>query len=158
MSRDPVDPARDAGKQRAEESATPTGTIARREKLSHRQFVREYLLPAQPVILTDAAGWPALKKWSPEYLRDRFGDREVDVQRVRHRLGEAIDRIRGSSATAPVQYLHNINIALDLPELLDDLDQLACYSPNWLRRWWFPSRRAQSFRSSTTTTPMSTPS
>lgn len=48
---------------------------------SFDEFVREYYSKHLPVVLTGAvAHWPALRKWTPQYLRDRFGDRQIEVQ------------------------------------------------------------------------------
>ena len=139
---DPEGRSRDPG-DHAVESAT---TIERRSGLSHRQFMREHVLPLKPVILTDAAeGWPALKKWTPRYLADRFGSHEVHAQKTAHRLGEAIERIVRSTAQSPAPYVHNVNISRELPELLADLRPLYCYRPNWLARWWFPAREPLAF-------------
>ena len=65
--------------------------IDRRRGLSHRDFVREYLRPQRPVILTDAIDhWPALGHWTPQYFRTAFGQRPVTVDgrqwRRRNRL------------------------------------------------------------------------
>ncbi len=121
-------------------------TIARRAGLSHRQFMREYMLPLKPLILTNtAADWPALGKWTPAFLAERYGDREVQAQKTRYRLGEAIERITRSTVHAPAPYVHNVDISKDLPELLTDLGPLPCHRPNWLSRWWFPARDPLAF-------------
>jgi SAM-dependent methyltransferase len=45
------------------------------------EFIREYYSKHLPVVLTGAVEhWPALDKWTPQYLRDCFGDREIEVQ------------------------------------------------------------------------------
>jgi Ser/Thr protein kinase RdoA (MazF antagonist) len=44
-------------------------------------FVREYYSKHLPVVLTGAVDcWPALRKWTPEYLLREFGDAQVEVQ------------------------------------------------------------------------------
>jgi len=53
-------------------------TIDRRDGLSLEQFRAEYERPNRPVVLTGAAaGWPAISKWSDDYLRQAFGDSAV---------------------------------------------------------------------------------
>ncbi len=55
--------------------------IERRANLSRWDFVREYLVPNRPVIVTDAlATWPAATRWTPEFLRARFGGLTVALQ------------------------------------------------------------------------------
>ncbi len=44
-------------------------------------FIREYYSKHLPVVLTDGIDkWPALKKWTPEYLSTHFGHVDVEVQ------------------------------------------------------------------------------
>ncbi|KAK7478614.1 hypothetical protein BaRGS_00030146 [Batillaria attramentaria] len=47
---------------------------------SRHKFFNEYLARSRPVIITDAMdNWPAMSKWTTEFLRDRYGDRYVHV-------------------------------------------------------------------------------
>jgi hypothetical protein len=58
------------------------GTLAveRRRNLSVAQFRREYFLTGKPVVLEGmAAGWPAVQKWTFEYLLERCGQDDIDV-------------------------------------------------------------------------------
>lgn len=49
--------------------------IDKRSGLTPEEFKKEYLDTRTPVILTDfAADWPAMEKWTFDYLRDKFGD------------------------------------------------------------------------------------
>jgi hypothetical protein len=55
--------------------------IDRRHDLSPWTFVREYLRPNRPVIVTDAlAAWPAATRWSLAHFRERFGALTVALQ------------------------------------------------------------------------------
>jgi len=57
-----------------------TSKIPRAYMLTQSRFVEEFLQGNQPVIVTgEATKWPAHGKWSPEYLVDRFGERDVLV-------------------------------------------------------------------------------
>ncbi|KAK7485424.1 hypothetical protein BaRGS_00023372 [Batillaria attramentaria] len=48
---------------------------------SRHKFFNEYLARSRPVIITDAMdNWPAMSKWTTEFLRDRYGDKRVAVQ------------------------------------------------------------------------------
>ncbi|XP_060552824.1 bifunctional peptidase and (3S)-lysyl hydroxylase Jmjd7-like isoform X2 [Ruditapes philippinarum] len=50
------------------------------EAPSPLQFYRDFVAPNKPVLIKNAIDhWPALKKWTPEYLRDKIGDQEVTV-------------------------------------------------------------------------------
>ena len=58
-----------------------SGVIERRERLSRDEFFEQYYLQNRPVIITGAFDfWPARALWSFDYLRERCGDCEVEVQ------------------------------------------------------------------------------
>jgi len=54
--------------------------IERCNELTRDEFTRRYLQPGRPVILTSVAhDWPATRKWTFDYLRDRHGDLQVPI-------------------------------------------------------------------------------
>ncbi len=54
--------------------------VPRVGEISQDEFQRSYMKPLRPAILKDlAASWPALKRWTPEYLSESFGARPVKV-------------------------------------------------------------------------------
>jgi ribosomal protein L16 Arg81 hydroxylase len=115
---------------------TETATIDRRAKFSPADFRREYLHPNRPVVITDAlAAWPAIKRWSPQFFKDRFGDRQVTVDGRTLPLGELIDWVMRSSKEDPAPYLRNEPLRELFPELVEDIHPIPEYlSPNWLGR------------------------
>jgi histone arginine demethylase JMJD6 len=94
------------------------------------------------VVLKDAAkDWPALKKWTPEFFKEKYGDRKVPVfERKRavtvkgHVLmREYIDEITSSTYQNRAKYLFSLKIPKEFPELLSDLEPRPSYwDPNWL--------------------------
>jgi hypothetical protein len=91
-----MDPALDAGRwamghlhklesmldirqQLSEMSAAPTG-VARRSGVGRDEFLAEHYAANVPVLLEDVChDWPALDRWSPEYLVEQIGEVEVEV-------------------------------------------------------------------------------
>jgi len=72
--------------------------IERVSNLSPLDFRVHFQYPGRPVILTDAIEhWPARQRWTPEYLRDRYGTLPVDI--------EALAEDRGSDAA---YFLENV--------------------------------------------------
>ncbi|MCW3835677.1 cupin-like domain-containing protein [Sphingomonas canadensis] len=68
-----------AERQRA--LSTRTGGIPRVHRLSGQDFLDEYYAPGRPVIITGAMeGWPALERWTPEYLKQRVGAAPIEFQ------------------------------------------------------------------------------
>jgi hypothetical protein len=126
------------------EEGTAGSTIDRRRGLSHREFVREYLRPQQPVILTDAIDhWPALGKWTPDFFRSAFGLRSVMVDGQQYALRDLLMRIERSTNVHPAPYLRNLLISEWAPELLADIMPMPdCTRPNWLGSPLFHDREA----------------
>jgi hypothetical protein len=57
-----------------------SGFTLERRRLSPEQFFREHFFTNRPVILTGLTDdWPALRTWSLDYFRTRFGDVEVEI-------------------------------------------------------------------------------
>jgi hypothetical protein len=135
-----------ANLQKLHASAPHYAQVERRSRLSRDEFMERYVWPARPVVVTDLADdWPARSKWTPRYLKERFGDVEVEVQaernsdkryeanklrlRQRVRLGDFVDRVLAGSPTNDY-YLTANNEALKdsrLAALLDDVGTLPAY-------------------------------
>ncbi|MGH7616203.1 MAG: cupin-like domain-containing protein [Gemmatimonadaceae bacterium] len=57
-----------------------TYEVPRERNLTPAEFRERYFLTGKPVVLAGAAAdWPAIKKWSPEFLLQRCGQDEVEV-------------------------------------------------------------------------------
>jgi histone arginine demethylase JMJD6 len=118
------------------------GQIDKREKLSRKEFLHEYVQKNKPVVIMDAAWeWGALSKWSPQFFKDFYGDRKVPVfERKRAvtvkdsvRLGDYIEEITSSNFQNRAKYLFSLKIPKEFPELLKDLEPRPSYwDPNWL--------------------------
>jgi hypothetical protein len=120
--------------------------IERRHRLSRASFLSDYYSTNRPVIITGMMeDWPALRKWNLDYLEERFGDREIDVQYGRNagdnyeierekfikklKFAEFIREVRSAGVTNDF-YLtanNNPNSKKALPELWDDIVQLPEY-------------------------------
>ena len=116
--------------------------IDRREKLSKKEFLHEYVLKRRNVILTDAvANWNARTKWTTDFFKERFGSWEVPVYERKRavtvrevvRLEDYLEEIVGPSPSGVARYLFGLRIARDFPELLSDMEPRPIYwDPNWL--------------------------
>lgn len=106
--------------------------IDRRSDLSYDAFIREYVKRKRPVIITDAAeGWVALKEWTLESFKTRFGD--VVLPNTSTLVRDMIDEMLGSTKSRPSSYAYSMSIPRLFPELLHDLQPVPEYwSPNWL--------------------------
>ena len=107
--------------------------IERRHKLPYAEFVRDFLKPHKPVVITGALdGWKGMS-WTPEYFRQTFSDKQFIIDGKNYKMAEFIDLVTNSSDAKPAPYLRNAIIDGFLPELLPDIQPLPEYfSPNWL--------------------------
>jgi hypothetical protein len=108
--------------------------------LGDGKALRQAIDARTPVIVTDLArDWPALERWSPERLAQRYGEREVRVYDAsfgapgRHYMG-SIDSMRFADFLHETQTrgrdlrMFLYNLSRQIPELLDDvkLPRSAC--------------------------------
>jgi hypothetical protein len=120
--------------------------VERRKGLTEKELFEDYFLANRPVIVTDMAdNWPAMKKWSPQYLKTQFGDVEVEVQygrgndqnyeqnKLKYRrkmsLGAFVDAVQAAGASNDL-YMTANNEALKtgpLASLLKDIGPLPPY-------------------------------
>ena len=60
------------------------GHVEKRSRVPIGEFLERYVFGSRPLVLTDVArDWPALKRWSPQDLSERFGHLDVDIQAER---------------------------------------------------------------------------
>lgn len=61
-----------------DESWIEMENVDRRQRLTLDEFRQEYEIPNKPVVITDVVTkWPAVEKWSDEYLMQAFGENKV---------------------------------------------------------------------------------
>ena len=113
-------------------ASSPTVEVPRiaAKDLPYDRFLREFVATNRPVVIQDAApGWGAIQRWTPEFFKDRFGSRVVEVTYgVHQKLGDVIDGVLASTAEKPGPYLHKVIIHQHMPELLPDLSPENAYA------------------------------
>jgi hypothetical protein len=128
------------------QSSPAYAVIEKRSNLSRDEFVDRYVHGCRPVVIQGLArDWPALQRWSPQDLKQRFGHLEVEVQaerqaapqyelnklqhRRRVRLGDFVDQVLANGPSND-HYLTANNELLRRPEfapLLADIGSLPDY-------------------------------
>jgi hypothetical protein len=67
--------------ERQRDLAPALSVVERRSGVGSQEFLERYYAANRPVILTgELTGWPALSRWTPEYLKTVVGDRPVEFQ------------------------------------------------------------------------------
>jgi len=123
--------------------------IEKRESIGRDEFVERYVRGCRPVVITGIAkDWPAMQRWTPALLKERFGHLDVEIQAERDsdpqyeqnkllhrrvaRFGPFIDKVLAGGPTNDY-YMTANNEVLRRPEfapLLDDVGSL----PDWCDR------------------------
>ncbi|MES2790107.1 MAG: cupin-like domain-containing protein [Planctomycetota bacterium] len=118
-----------------------------RHRLSRDEFLRDYYTANRPVLITGMMDdWPAMQKWTPANLRERFASVEVEVQlgrnqnqnfeseSVKHRrkmpFGEYVDLVVNGGATN--DYYMTANNSSSNSAMLDELWKDMIQIPEYL--------------------------
>ena len=114
-------------------SASATA-VPRRSNLSSGEFLEQYYAANRPVVLTDCLkNWKAMELWTPDYLKERFGNLNVAIQTNResdkhyetnkdnHRenilLSEYVDKVKSAGKTNDFYLTANDSAIGNLPLL-----------------------------------------
>lgn len=105
-----------------EAKASYPQTVDRRENLSKKELINEYVVPSYPVILTDGTkNWKAMGKFTPEFFKNRYGRMKKNVKGVDYTISDFIDLMLASTPANPAPYPFNLNVEDYFPELMDDI-------------------------------------
>jgi hypothetical protein len=118
---------------------TAVTTIDRHHRLPYEVYLRDYLIPRKPVIITGALdGWSA-SRWTPDYLRQRYGDCTVHIKDQPIPLRQFLDQAERSTPEHPVPYLRDQILRDVHPDIAAEVTPYHPYIfPNWLRGRYLP--------------------
>lgn len=124
-----------------QQHAPDWATVERRAGLTRSQFVEEFQRPSRPVVLTDLTrDWPALGKFTPEYLRKHCGSRNVPIGNRSYKLSEFLDLLEKSTPDHPAPYPCKLDLHGDYADLAADVPRPPVTLPDRTRSWLIPSR------------------
>jgi len=138
-------------------AVSKTSTIVeRRDKLSRDEFFEEYYARNRPVVITgQMEKWPAVKRWTLDFLKEKYGKVSVEIQGKRtndpnyemnsiaHKemlpLGAFIDTIRDKTSNENYMTANNSSKNADLlRQLMKDVSFPREYcQPDWAGRAFF---------------------
>ena len=96
--------------------------VEKKYGMTYSEFAKDHMYANYPVVFGDAtAAWPALHKFTPEFFKQRYGDRKVKVRGEWFKLGDYMDLMLTSTEENPAPYPCKLQIATDYPELLPDV-------------------------------------
>lgn len=127
--------------------------IPETEPPSRADFFRLYVKRSRPVVLKGAIrDWPAVGKWSPRYLREAFGARQVPVAETnadghfydakngfRYAQWKVSDYVAAAEGERPAAQYMSFPVSQFVPELLGDIRMpVYCDQSGWSHsRFWF---------------------
>jgi hypothetical protein len=115
--------------------------VEKKYGMSLDEFRRDHLDPLVPVVLGDAtAEWPAVKEFSFEFFKRRFGSREVEIAGQHYPLAEFIDLLQASTPENPAPYPGKLALDRNFPELLQYVQPRFSYAcPDRIGHRWIPA-------------------
>ncbi|HYP74542.1 MAG TPA: cupin-like domain-containing protein [Polyangiaceae bacterium] len=86
-------------------------------------FLRDYVHAKRPLIVRNATpAWPALQKWTPEFFKQHFPSKMVQVSYDEQlSFADFIDGVLASTDETPGPYMYRLFLHEHLPEVLGDL-------------------------------------
>jgi histone arginine demethylase JMJD6 len=97
-------------------------SVDKRDSISREEFIHDYVKAAKPVVLTNAArNWKAMGKYTPQYFKEKYGNRKKTIKGVEYTFAELIDWMMVSTPQNPAPYPFNLNIERDIPEIKEDI-------------------------------------
>lgn len=121
-----------------------TKEIARERDLTAEDLLARYMNPNKPVLIEGGASqMGAIGKWTPDFFRREYGQREVSIDYQTWTLAEYIDHIAASEGGEDQPYLRNWIVEETFPELLSDLSPHPYLLPTWFDSPFIPSRLTQ---------------
>jgi hypothetical protein len=116
-------------------------------ELGCERYVREYINPLKPVIITGALErWPARSKWTFDFFKDHYGSLPLEVDGRKLSMAQLIGEVEASTPEAPAPYLRNY-LVKNLPAALqaDIAPMPSCTRPNWLEHPLMSARASMTF-------------
>lgn len=96
--------------------------VEKKYNLSYEEFAEKHLFGNYPVVIGDAcAAWSAKNKFTPEFFKEHYSDREVEIAGKKYTLGEYINWMLTGTEENPAPYPCTLQIERDYPELLNDV-------------------------------------
>lgn len=96
--------------------------VEKKYGMSYEEFKSKHLMPLYPVVFGDATkDWPARDKFTPEFFKKNYAERDVIVRGKSYKLGQFIDMMMSATEDNPAPYPCKLQIASEYPDLLPDV-------------------------------------
>ncbi|GAB3784952.1 cupin-like domain-containing protein [Spirosoma horti] len=116
--------------------------VEKKYHMSYEEFANEHLFANYPVVIGDACeAWSAKNKFTPQFFKERYSDREVIIAGQPYNFGDYIDWMLTGTEENPAPYPCTLQVERDYPELLPDvLPRLKYAQPDRIQSKLLPNR------------------
>jgi histone arginine demethylase JMJD6 len=114
--------------------------IKRKADVSYEEFIEEHFKPGIPIVFKNASKvWQANGLFTPDWFRENFGDRTINLRGKDYSMRQVMDMVETSTADKPAPYPCIFDIPTKLPEILPLIQplNLGYAKPNWFESHWF---------------------
>ncbi len=114
--------------------------IVRRSDITYEEFVENHLKPGIPIVFTNASKvWKANGTFTPNWLRENFGERKTSHDNKEYTMKQVLDLIEKSTVENPAPYPFLFNLPSVLPELIEYVQPVGLNyaEPNWIDSSFF---------------------
>ena len=110
--------------------------------MTYDEFAKNHLFANYPVVIGDACkDWKAKDKFSLEFFKSTYGEREVNVEGQKFKLKDYIALMETSTKENPAPYPCKLQMDKDYPELIPDVLPRFKYSlPDWTHSKLLPEK------------------
>lgn len=116
--------------------------VEKKYNLSYEAFAEKHLFANYPVVLGDACkAWKAKEKFTTQFFKKQYGDREVWIEGKTYKLADYIDLMETATEDNPAPYPCKLQIDRDYPELIPDVSPRFKYAmPDWCHSKLMPKK------------------
>lgn len=110
--------------------------------MTYNEFAKNHLFKNYPVVIGDACeDWTAREKFSLDFFKSTYGDRDVNVEGQTFKLKDYISLMETSTRDNPAPYPCKLQMDKDYPELIADVSPRFKYSmPDWTHSQLIPKK------------------
>ncbi len=119
-----------------------TIVVEKKYRLSYEEFAEKHLFANHPVVIGDACdGWSAKNKFTPQFFKKHYSDRDVSIDGKTYNFGNYIDWMLTGTEDNPAPYPCTLQVERDYPELLSHvLPRIKYALPDRIQSKLLPNR------------------
>ena len=104
--------------------------------MTYEEFEKHHLFASHPVVIGDACkDWPAKDKFTPDFFKSEYGDKNVTVEGKEYNLADFIEILEKATEDNPAPYPCRLQIDREYPELIPDITPRFEYAlPDWCHK------------------------